>query len=182
MIKQRIQRQEYRLNYVARRSAQRLGWFSIGLGVAQICLPGVMARTLGVSRAAGFVRLCGLREIATGVGLLLTNNPKPWIQARIAGDALDLGSLGAAVLAGGKPIHAAFAAGSVAAVTAADIRCERGLATEDHPVTVYDYSDRSGFPESPEQMRGKAASNGSMSNLPQVKGIAAAERESPAGN
>ncbi len=177
MIKQREQRQEYRLNYSARRTAQRLGWFSIGLGVAEVCLPGVLARTLGVPGGKGVVRLCGLREIATGVGLLLTNEPKPWVQARVGGDALDLGLLATAMLVGNKPLHAALAAGTVATVTAADIACERGLKTEDHPQTVYDYSDRSGFPESPDKMRGRAASDGSMKNVPQVKGMDAAKRE-----
>lgn len=178
MIKQREERQEYRLNYAARRSAQRLGWFSIGLGVAQVCLPGVLARTLGVPRGKALMRMCGLREIATGVGLLMTNDPKPWVQARVGGDAVDLGLLATAMLVGDKPLHAALAAGTVVGVTAADIRCERRLKTEDHPVTVYDYSDRSGFPDTPDAMRGRAASRGSMQNVPQLTGMAAAQRAS----
>jgi hypothetical protein len=178
MMKQRVEREEYRLNYAARRTAQRLGWFSIGLGVVQVAMPGVLARTLGIPRGKGLMRLCGLREIATGVGLLMTNDPKPWVQARVGGDALDLGLLATAMLLGNKPLHAAIAAGTVASVTAADVCCERGLEAEDHPVTVYDYSDRSGFPDTPDAMRGKAASHGSMKNVPQVAGMAAAERES----
>ncbi len=177
MTMQREIRQEYRYNRPARNLARKLGWFSIGLGVAQVCMPGVLSRSLGIPGAARFMRLCGIREIATGVGLLMTHQPKPWIKARVAGDSLDLAALGSAMLLGNKPLHAAIAAGTVAGVSALDMASLKGLAKEDKKVTVYDYSDRSGFPESPEKMRGRASANGSMHNLPQLKGIDVATRE-----
>lgn len=169
--------QDYRLNYGARRMARRLGWMSLGLGLAELLMPGKLARAVGLDERAGLVRLYGLREIGTGLGLLLSDNPEPWLYGRIGGDALDLATLGMAMQDGDNPVGAAVAAGVVAGVTAMDMACARSLSQEHHPVTVYDYSDRSGFPEPPERMRGRAAANGDMANLPQVTGMAPADRE-----
>ena len=176
MSEQRRSYEEYRTHYPARKLARRLGWFSIGLGLAEVLLPQQLSAALGVHGRGGFVRLCGLREIATGAGLLLTDNPKPWIQARVAGDVLDLLALGAAGQRG-DATTAMVAAVGVTGVAALDLKCAKDLASEDHPVTTFDYSDRSGFPDTPDQMRGRAASEGSMKNLPQVKGMGAADRE-----
>jgi hypothetical protein len=174
---QREIRQEYRYNQPARKLARKLGWFSIGLGVAQVCMPGVLSRSLGIPGASRFMRMCGVREIVTGVGLLMTHQPKPWIKARVAGDSLDLAALGSAMLLGNKPLRAAIAAGTVAGVSALDMHSLKGLVKEDTKVTIYDYSDRSGFPETPDKMRGRASANGSIHNLPQLKGIDVATRE-----
>lgn len=176
MSEQRRSYEEYRTNYPARKLARRLGWFSIGLGLAELLLPRQLSSALGVHGRGSFVRLCGLREIATGAGILLTDNPKPWIQARVAGDALDLLALGAAGQRG-DATTAMVAAVGVTGVLGLDLKCAKDLAKEDEPVTTFDYSDRSGFPETPDQMRGRAASKGSMDNVPQIKGMAAADRE-----
>ncbi|HDZ56235.1 MAG TPA: transcriptional regulator [Pseudomonas xinjiangensis] len=170
-------KQEYRRNHAARKMAQRLGWLSIGLGVAELLMPGPLARTLGIPGGKTLLRFCGVREIASGVGLLVTKHPKPWMLGRVGGDVMDMAVLGGAVLAGDKPVHALLAAGTVAGVTSLDLACARGLATEDHLVTVYDYSDRSGFPESPDKMRGRASKQSDINTAPQVTGMAAADRE-----
>ncbi|MEH6564067.1 MAG: transcriptional regulator [Halopseudomonas sp.] len=155
----REQYEEYRRNFPARKSARRMGWMSVGLGVAQLCLAAPMARTLGLPSAAGMLlRMCGMRELATGAGLLLTDKPEPWMKARVAGDALDLGCLGLAAQFGNKPLNAVLAAGSVAGIAAMDWKCSKGLETEHQPHKVYDYSDRSGFPKPASQMRGIATS------------------------
>lgn len=142
-------------NHSARSLARGLGWFSIGLGLAEVLMPGKLARFLGVPEHEGLIRACGAREIATGVGLLLTDNPKPWIYGRIGGDALDLAGLGLSIENGTEQINAALAAGAVVGVTALDLACARGLADESHEVTEWDYSDRSGFPQAPDAMRGR---------------------------
>ncbi|MCQ4259579.1 transcriptional regulator [Stutzerimonas stutzeri] len=144
-----------RTNHSARTLARGLGWLSIGLGVAQLVMPGKLARFLGVPGNESLIRACGAREIATGVGLLLTDNPKPWIYGRIGGDVLDLAGLGMSIENGTEQVNAAIAAGAVAGITALDISCARGLASEDELVTEWDYSDRSGFAQSPETMRGR---------------------------
>ncbi|MGM3389751.1 transcriptional regulator [Stutzerimonas stutzeri] len=144
-----------RPNHSARTLARGLGWFSIGLGLAEVLMPGKLARFLGVPGQEGLIRACGAREIATGVGLLLTDDPKPWIYGRIGGDALDLVGLGLSIERGTEQVNAAIAAGAVAGITALDVSCAKGLAAESHYVTEWDYSDRSGFPEEPQAMRGK---------------------------
>ncbi len=144
-----------RTNHSARTLARGLGWLSIGLGVAQLVMPGKLARFLGVPGNEGLIRACGAREIATGVGLLLTDNPKPWIYGRIGGDVLDLAGLGMSIENGTEQVNAAIAAGAVAGITALDIACAKGLGSESEPVIEWDYSDRSGFSGDPQAMRGK---------------------------
>jgi hypothetical protein len=143
-----------RTNHSARSLARGLGWFSIGLGLAEILMPGKLARFLGVPGQEGVIRAFGAREIATGVGLLLTDNPKPWIYGRIGGDALDLVGLGLSFEKGTEQVNAAIAAGAVAGVTALDVACAKGLEEESHVVIEWDYSDRSGFAQAPDAMRG----------------------------
>ena len=142
-------------NHSARSLARGLGWFSIGLGIVQLAMPGKLARFLGVPGNEGLIRACGAREVAMGVGLLLTDDPKPWIYGRIGGDALDLAGLGMSIENGTEQVNAAIAAGAVAGITALDISCARGLASESEAVVEWDYSDRSGFPQSPDAMRGR---------------------------
>ena len=66
----------------------------------------------------------GLREVVAGVGILTTADPAPWLWARVAGDALDLGTLLSAHDED-KPEHVRrnvdLALASVVAVTALDV-------------------------------------------------------------
>ena len=73
--------------------ARNLGWFSLGLGLAQLLAPRQVARLVGVdddSETEAVMRLVGLREIGSGVGLLMQAKPTPWLWARVGGDAMDL--------------------------------------------------------------------------------------------
>lgn len=102
-----------------------LGYFSIGLGIAELLMPHRVARLIGVEDD-GLVpltlRAFGAREIATGVGLLArpTSTSGPW--ARVAGDLLDLAMLGLAAsrrsYARGRTFGAMAAVAGVAAVDA----------------------------------------------------------------
>jgi uncharacterized membrane protein len=81
------------------RLARGLGWFSIGLGVSQLVAPNIVARTIGIrankrSRTAMFI--VGLREIASGIGLLSTRKPASWARLRLGGDIIDLALLSSA--------------------------------------------------------------------------------------
>jgi uncharacterized membrane protein len=82
----------------AHRMAKRLAWFSVALGTAELCAPRLLASLAGarVGRRTSMtgVRLLGLREIASGVGILAQRNPAPWLWARVAGDVMDLAVLG----------------------------------------------------------------------------------------
>src|SRR5688500_15926522 len=48
--------------------AQRLGWFSIALGLTELVAPSLIARLCGGhGRHTGLIRMYGLREIASGL-------------------------------------------------------------------------------------------------------------------
>ncbi len=76
----------------ARRAANALGWLSIVLGAAELAGAGRLLGMMG-GRRTGVARLYGLREVATGIGLLTAADPTPWVWGRVGGDALDLASL-----------------------------------------------------------------------------------------
>jgi hypothetical protein len=139
--------------------AEGLAWFSIGLGLAEVLAPHSLARFLGMDEHAGLIRLYGVREITTGVGILAQEDPTPWIWGRIGGDALDLATL-AVGLDGDNPRkgNVTLAMAAVAGVTALDVICAQQLSARRAPsdVPIWDYSDRSGLPQAPVAMRGAA--------------------------
>jgi hypothetical protein len=71
-----------------------LGWFSVGLGLAELLAPRAVGRLTGV-RQHGLLQAHGARELACGVGILTSTRPAGWLWARVAGDAVDLATLGA---------------------------------------------------------------------------------------
>jgi uncharacterized membrane protein len=110
------------------RVALGLGGFSIGLGLAELIVPRGVTRLVGTRNHAWLTRSYGLREIAAGIGILASRNPAPWLWARVAGDALDLATLGnVASSRRNDRAKAAFAIGSVAGVTALDVICATKL-------------------------------------------------------
>lgn len=81
----------------AERLARALGWFSIGLGLAQLAAPRRVARLIGVSEREEnrkAMLAVGARELASGIGILSRQRPAAWVWARVAGDAMDLVLLG----------------------------------------------------------------------------------------
>lgn len=139
--------------------AAGLGWFSLALGAAELLAPRAMARCIGLEGHAGLIRAYGVREIVTGVGILRSEDPRPWIWGRVGGDLLDLATLcGALDRDNRRRSHAGLAAGAVAAVTLVDLLCARSLAeAEQGNYIAPDYRDRSGFPKPAWEMRGAAA-------------------------
>jgi hypothetical protein len=142
----------YRQNGSAMALARGLGWVSIGLGLAEMLAPRILSERLGMEGKESLLRFYGAREMAAGVGILLSDNPSPWIWGRVAGDALDL-----AILATGldkqNPLkgNVAIALAVVAGVTALDCITAQALGSTSRPVP--DYSDRRGMPRPPEEMR-----------------------------
>src|SRR5215212_11893981 len=66
--------------------ARALGWFSIGLGLAEVLAPASMARMTGMQGYEAALRLFGLREMASGIGILAGPGPAAsWLWARVAG-------------------------------------------------------------------------------------------------
>jgi hypothetical protein len=140
----------------SRTSARALGWFSIGLGVAQLLMPRTMSRVVGVEGREGMMRACGLREIVTGIGILSSSNPAPWVWARVAGDALDLAALGKGFVGSDRKGSLALAAGAAAGVTFADYATAQILSEIELKDRTYfrDYSTRSGFSRPAAALRG----------------------------
>lgn len=129
----------------AERMARGLGWFSLGLGIAELVAPQVVARVCGLSgRHLGLIRLYGLREIASGVMILSEGRrPVAGVWSRVAGDALDLATLSAAAALPRTNRHAAaVAAVNVLGVAAVDLLCAQelsrasGAMTEDGALRV----------------------------------------------
>ena len=140
--------------------AQGLGWFSIGLGLAEVAFGRRLTRSLGLEEHANLIRFYGLREIATGIGILASRDPTPWIWGRVAGDAADLATLTTG-LSRRNPERdrVGLAVGAVAVVTAFDVICAQGLQgpPEREPKPLPDYSNRSGYPRGLDAARGAAA-------------------------
>jgi uncharacterized membrane protein len=119
--------------------ANFLGMFSIGLGLAQVTMPGVIARLCGIDhdddRNRRVMQLMGMREISHGVAVLSNQQPEKAMWSRVAGDALDLALLGKAMSNPDNNRAATlFATANVLAVTALDVMCARTLSRQ--PKTV----------------------------------------------
>jgi hypothetical protein len=143
--------------------AQGLGLFSLALGAVEVFGARSLSRWLGMEKHESLIRAYGVREIATGIGILTQKDPTPWIWGRVGGDALDLATLGAGLAENGRnQDRVAIAMGAVAGVTVLDVLCAKALTGEAQerqhlPQRHYDYSNRSGYPRAPDQMRGAAS-------------------------
>ena len=142
----------------AKRAATGMGWFSIGLGLAELLFARPMSRWMGMGDKADVVRFYGVRELTTGIGLLAAKDPTPWMWGRVAGDALDIATLGAQF--DGNPRKGALmtALMAVAGATAADVLTARELTTQGKGAraAVRDYSNRTGYPMGQDAVRGIA--------------------------
>jgi hypothetical protein len=127
-------------------------------------MPQTMARAVGLQGKENLVQAFGLREIATGVGLLMARDPEPWVWGRVAGDALDLGALTAG-LRHDNPYRfgTAVAMLAVAQVAAVDVACAKALASHreqaENEWRYIDYRDRRGFDKPVQEIRGAALSD-----------------------
>jgi hypothetical protein len=140
------------------RLARALGWFSIGLGITELVAPGRIARTLGLEGKEGLIRAYGARELASAVPTLSVDK-QVGLASRIAGDALDLGTLALALRPDNpKRDNAAIATAMVIGVTLLDIFAYSGTKAvhSRERGSQRDYSDRSGLPRGPQASRGAA--------------------------
>ncbi len=115
------------------RIANGLGWFSIALGLAEVAIPGKMAQLIGIEDEDGtrnLLRMYGMREIAAGLGILSRPQAAGWVWSRVAGDLMDLSSLGKALSSSStNRTRAAAATAAVLAVTALDVFCAQQLSS-----------------------------------------------------
>jgi uncharacterized membrane protein len=114
--------------------ADFLGSFSLGLGLAELLIPGGMARLSGVDsneRNRKLLRVMGLREFSNGVAVLSKQQPANAMWSRVVGDALDLACLGVALANSDNDRgRTLFATANVLAVTALDVMCARQLSMQ----------------------------------------------------
>lgn len=99
-----------------------LGWFSVGLGMAELLAPKAMGRMIGVGNQSAMLRVCGVREIVSGVGLLSGRAPATFAMSRVVGDVMNLALLGASLRSpNSNPTRVAAVATAVASVAALDL-------------------------------------------------------------
>lgn len=131
----------------AEQVARGLGWFSVGLGTLEVVAPGTLIRFLGVQEErSSLVRAYGLRELVAGAGLLTQPAAATtWLWARVAGDVLDIATLGSATT--GDPTARKRTGNMLAmltAITVVDVLCARALTLE-----------RAGPPSLAERLQGR---------------------------
>jgi hypothetical protein len=141
-----------------RAPARALGWFSIGLGIAQLLMPRTLARAAGAPDVALLTRLCGVRDVGVGIGLLTSEDPTPWLWGRVAGDALDMAAVAGGLVTAGAPARTLASLAALGGIAYVDYSTACATIPKSRPVegTVYDYSTRSGFPKPASEMRGAA--------------------------
>ena len=69
--------------------ADGLAWFGIGLGMWELLAPRKFAETTGLVENDLLFRLFGLREIASGILILWSDEKGGPAWSRVAGDAMD---------------------------------------------------------------------------------------------
>jgi hypothetical protein len=140
------------------RLARNLGWFSIGLGLAELFAAHKITSALGMHGKENLVRAYGFREITSGF-MTLSVDKQAGLASRIAGDALDIATLATAMRPDNpKRENAALAFAMVAGITLLDI-VATGASSVRHTRRQgqrRSYGDRSGFPKGVEASRGAA--------------------------
>jgi hypothetical protein len=140
--------------------AKGLGWFSIALGLTELLAPRATARVTGMAGREILVQACGLREIVNGIGLLASPDPRPWLWARVGGDALDMALLGThAASSNPHAGRARLAMLAAAPIGAIDLACAEAAdqRAKGRSGERFDYGDRVGLARPASAMRGAAA-------------------------
>ncbi len=81
------------------KASRALGFASIGLGAAEVLAPRWIDRKLGLREHPVVTRVVGVRDVISGIGTVAHPASAAWGFARLAGDALRAGLLGASVKA-----------------------------------------------------------------------------------
>jgi hypothetical protein len=140
------------------RLGKALGWFSLGLGVAELLAPNYITRALGMEGQEALVRAYGAREISSGM-LSLSTEKSLGLWSRVGGDGIDIATLLTAHRDDNpKKENVTTALAMVAGITLLDIMAAQGT-TSGHSRTSNDrnvYRARSGFPKGLETARGAA--------------------------
>jgi hypothetical protein len=140
------------------RMGRFLGWFSIGLGLLELCAPRRITRALGMKGSEAFVRSYGAREIGSGI-LSLSVDRQAGLWSRVAGDGLDVATLVTAFRADNPKRHnVGLALAMVLGITLLDVlgaQANSGRHSRQRG-TQRKYVDRTGFPGGVEKARAAA--------------------------
>ena len=119
------------------RRAAGLGLLGIGLGITEVAAPAALARLIGAEDSAtarAVLRTFGLREIASGIGILARPSSADGVWARVAGDALDLALLGAVLASSSsRRGRAAASIAAIAGIAALDVLVAKRLGARGLP-------------------------------------------------
>lgn len=108
--------------------ARAMGWLSFGLGAVELAAPGKVAELLGLDdRHSTTIRAMGLREMASGAGIMAQRTPAAGVWSRVAGDALDLAALTVALGPSTRRNRVLAAMGIVAGALALDALAAKQL-------------------------------------------------------
>jgi len=142
----------------ADRLGNALGWFSFGLGLAELMAPRQIARALGMEGKEALVRAYGAREIGAGV-LCLSIDKQAGLWSRVAGDGVDVATLLAGMRSDNpKRDNVMLALTVVLGVTALDVVAAQATTSRHrrNGAEPRSYNDRSGYPNGIERSRGAA--------------------------
>ncbi|HSC18596.1 MAG TPA: hypothetical protein VLC74_06750 [Rhizomicrobium sp.] len=135
-----------------------LGWFSFGLGLAELIAPGQITRALGMEGKETLVRAYGAREIGAGM-LCLSIDRQLGLWNRVVGDGIDVATLLTGMRSNNpKRDNVMLALAVVLGVTALDVLAAQ-TTTRRHRRNGAEprrYRDRSGYPKGLQQSRGAA--------------------------
>jgi hypothetical protein len=142
----------------ADRLGKALGWFSFGLGLAELIAPRQITRALGMEGKEALVRAYGAREI--GAGILCLSIDKPLgLWNRVAGDGIDIATLLTGMKSDNpKRDKVMIAIAVVLGVTALDVLAAQATTTRHsrNGAEPRRYNDRSGYPKGIQHSRGAA--------------------------
>jgi hypothetical protein len=112
--------------------AKGLGWMGIGLGLTEMLAPQWLARQIGVDEdRTALMRAMGAREVVTGGVVLMEDRPITGMWGRVAGDAVDISLLAAALMSPrNRKGRVLGALGIVLGATLQDVLCARWLQTQ----------------------------------------------------
>jgi hypothetical protein len=119
-------------NLATAKMAKGLGLFSIALGLAEVLMPAQTATIAGLNnKQRSFLPALGLREIASGIGIMKSAKPTAAVWSRVAGDAVDLAFLGMAFAADDSNKRRLIGSTlAVLGVTAMDVLCAQKLSSQ----------------------------------------------------
>ncbi|HEX2080517.1 MAG TPA: hypothetical protein VHG08_22630 [Longimicrobium sp.] len=108
--------------------AHAIGWWGVGLGLAQLLAPDRFGRMLGAEHRTRLIQAYGVRQMVKGAMILSRERPALFMWMRVFDDLLDLGTLAPALRADNpKRGNVAAAIAFVAGNAVLDAACARQL-------------------------------------------------------